>query len=118
MKEVCGYDSWYIPPRRRRRGESPIHMMRLRHSFTIHLVLSAVQFCVGTFLQGALDDATRLVSFGLECVQSMLDELATLWDPVRLVHWRIASAAYLLWALMVLLNLLVPPWYSCIGIII
>ena len=117
MTEVCGYGSWYIPPRRRRRrGESPIRLMRLRCSFHIHSVSSGITLCAGTFLQGASDAVSRLVAFSIECVHSMLDKLATLWDPVCLILRRIASAAYLLWALMVLLDLLVPPWYSCIGV--
>jgi hypothetical protein len=79
MTHVCGYGSWFIPPRRRRRrGESPIRIPRLRQSPYISSISQGVSVCVGFALQGWLRAFERCVNR----FSAVLQESATICDLV------------------------------------
>lgn len=112
---VCGYTgSWYCEPRRRRRrGESPIRMPRLYTAVRIPSVLHGFR-CSAVF---AIRVWSLFLSSLLEKSSSWLvpkiNDLAMIWSPLRVSLYFSLNAAYLAWALMVLLDLIVPPWWYC-----
>jgi hypothetical protein len=77
MTHVCGYGSWFIPPRRRR-GESPICIPQLCQSPYISSISEGVSVCVGFALQGWL----RAFEHCVNQFSAVLQESATICDPV------------------------------------
>jgi hypothetical protein len=108
---VCGYTgSWYCAPRRRRwQGESPIRMPCLHMAQSIPGVLFGIHCCAAFALRGWSLFLSSLLDKGSAWLAPTLNALAVAWAPLRILLYVNLTAAYLAWALMVLLDLIVPP---------
>jgi hypothetical protein len=113
---VCAYTgAWYCAPHhRRRRSESPIRMPRLHVARPIPSVRHGLQGSVLVVLHGWSMFLSSLVEKSLPLLESPLNMLSLVWLPVRVFLHVSLNAAYLTWMLMVLLDLIVPPWYHLV----
>ena len=116
---VCGYTgAWYCAPRRRRRrGESPIRMPRLHTTQGIPSVLFGLHCSAAVFLRGWSLFLSSLLEKGSLWLEPTLNGLVVIWPPLQLFLYINLTAAYLAWALMVILELIVPPWWCCLAIL-